>query len=325
MRTIKTKDSLFFKGRSGDPRLGEIVAPTPIEDLHTSKQPSLAILGAPDDLGVRLNRGRPGAQSGPDAVREALYKFALPRRDLKKFRLIDVGNIHVSDQILENHENAFNAASIVSGSGSSLVAIGGGHDYAAPHILGAFSGISSYSKLRKFGVINVDPHLDVREFENNLPHSGTPFRQILESGLVKGKDLIQFGAREGRNAQGHFDFCKKNRVKIHEFEELRRGKNCEAKFKACLDALSKVTDKIAVTIDMDSCSEVDGASAAAVIGFSAWELCQFARLAGRNKKVTVLEIAELAPSLDSTGRSARIAAEVVFSFILGQLERSDRR
>lgn len=320
MKTIQSKLSLFFKGRPGDPRLGEWATASQIEELHTHSGSTIAILGAPDDLGVRLNRGRPGAQGGPDAVREALYKFALPpNKNIESFRLIDVGNIHTCDEILINHEQAFNAASIVGSSGATLIAIGGGHDYAAPHFLGLFSGISTSAKKQKFGLINVDPHLDVREFENNLPHSGTPFRQILESGVVQGKNLVQFGARLGRNANAHFEYCRKHHVKVQQFADISTKPSTVKVFKKTLDALVKRTDRVGLTIDMDSCREVEGASAAAVVGFSALELCQFAHLAGRSPKVVGLEIAEIAPNLDPTGRSARIAAEVIFHFICGRM------
>jgi arginase family enzyme len=46
-----------------------------------------------------------------------------------------------------------------------------------------------------------------------------------------------------------------------------------------------------------------------------------AYLAGKNKKVHIFEIAELAPGLDPSSRSARIAAEIIFHFSLGFSER----
>lgn len=322
MSTIAPKSALFFKGRPGDPRLGDFTSFVPSDSLVKSKKPTITLLGAPDDLGVRLNRGRPGAKEGPDGVRESFYKFAAPGDpNFEKIRLLDAGNITVLDDIIKNHSLAFDASASICASGSVLVAIGGGHDYAAPHLMGAFEGISRISKHRRFGIINVDPHLDVRPLENGLPHSGTPFRQILESGVVNGRNLVEFGARIGRNSREHFIYCKSKKVQVVGFEQIRRSTSSALKFKYCLNNLARTSDHIGVTIDLDSCCDLDGASAAAVIGFSAWELCQFAYLAGANKKVSVLELAELAPSLDPTGRSARIAAEVAFHFLLGFLQR----
>jgi formimidoylglutamase len=321
VKTSPAPQSVFSKGRDGDPRLGEWAQSIAIEEIHRSKQPTFVLLGAPDDLGVRLNRGRPGAKNGPDAIRSAFYKFAFPRsKAFDGTRWLDVGNIDVSEQILVTHEMAYNAASIASACGATLIALGGGHDFAAPHIMGCFSGWKTNEGTSRFGVINVDPHLDVREFENHLPHSGTPFRQILESGMVKGKNLVQFGAREGRNARAHFDYCKTHKVNVLEFWNIRKKGDAVKQFGSALSNLSKEAQKIALTIDMDSCADMEGVSAAPVIGFSAWELCQFAYKAGANKKVAMLELAEVAPDLDPTGRSQRIAAEVIFHFLIGRLE-----
>jgi formiminoglutamase len=320
MKTTPASENLFFEGRDGDPRLGQWAKRVTLDAIAPSRQPTIILLGAPDDTGVTLNRGRAGAKAGPDAVRAAFYKFAWPQsKNLEKSRWLDAGNIHVSDKILLTHENAFNAAAIIAASGATVAALGGGHDFAAPHILGTFSGLTKPGKKSKFGVINVDPHLDVREYENKLPHSGTPFRQILESGMVKGPNLIQFGAREGRNARSHFDYCKKHKVPVHEFGLIRRKGDAVKQFQTRLTQLSKRCDAVALTIDMDSCADIEGVSAAPVIGFSPWELCQFARLAGANKRVSMLELAEIAPGLDASGRAARIGAEVLFHFLLGRL------
>jgi formimidoylglutamase len=282
----------------------------------------MCIIGAPDDTGVTLNRGRPGAKAGPDAIRAAFYKFAVPLAErFDHIRLLDAGNIQPTSDIITTHTKAFEAARAVTASGAALVALGGGHDFAAPHILGAFSGMERKSKNARRGVINVDPHLDVRELENDKPHSGTPFRQILESGMVKGRDLIQFGARDGRNARSHFKYCSEHKVSIHEFGAIRKKGDAVRQFATALTSLSQRCQDIALTIDMDCCDGIEGVSAAPVIGFSAWELCQFAYAAGKNPKVCMLELAEVAPDLDPSGRAARIAAEVLFHYLLGLLQR----
>ncbi len=330
MLLIPTRSDIFFRGRPGDPRLGEFAQPLNISTAKiASLDPySLIVLGAPDDTGVVLNRGRAGAAGGPDAIRGAFYKIAWPqdRAFEKKLRWFDIGNIDVSADILKNHDNAHNAALAAAATGATIITLGGGHDFAAPHFLGWADGIyklHAEKKIRKtiLGLINIDPHLDVREFENGLPHSGTPFRQILESSMLLGKNFIEFGARDGRNARAHFDFCAQQKVKVRMFEDLRSKPNLLSAFSANLIALEKTTTNIAATIDMDCCSELEGVSAAPVLGFTAWELCQMAYQAGKSKKVGMLELAEVAPALDPTGRAARISAEILFWFLKGRLAR----
>lgn len=321
MNTNLASESLFFKGRAGDPRLGEWAQQRTLESIKPSKKPTFALLGSPDDQGVILNRGRPGASGGPDAVRGAFYKFAHPHHpNFSLWDWIDAGNIQIHKDILETHREAFEASQKIAASGATLIAIGGGHDFAAPHILGAFEGLNDAKKAKSFGVINVDPHLDVRPLENGLPNSGTAFRQILESKRVKGPHLVQFGARSGRNSSEHFKYCKQQKVAVHEFSLIKKKASPIPLFKSALTKLSKTTDAIALTIDMDCCEGIEGVSAAPVLGFSVWELCQFAELAGANPKVKVLELAEIAPNLDPSGRAARIAAEVLFHFLIGRLK-----
>jgi formimidoylglutamase len=313
-------EKVFFKGRPGDPRIGEWAEPASLNELASLNPKTFILLGSPDDTGVKLNRGRPGASKGPDAIRAALYKFAWPlTRNLEKWRFLDVGNVIPSADILTTHTQSYAACAKASVLGATVIAVGGGHDFAAPHILGTFSAQNKGKKALEFGVINVDPHLDVRELENGLPHSGTPFRQIIESGVVKGSNLIQFGARDGRNARAHFEFCKKHKVKVLEFSSIYSSSGVASEFKTQLKALSRKVDSMAVTIDMDSCADIEGVSAAPVIGFSPWDLCQFAFAAGKNPGVKILEIAEIAPDLDPSGRAPRIAAEVIFHFIMGRL------
>ena len=316
---IPCDSTLFFRGRPGDPRLGEWATPCSMPlPFAKADRKTMILFGCPDDTGVTRNRGRAGARGGPEGIRGAFYKIAWPMNPTfeKTLKLYDAGNIVPSESILTSHDQAFRAAKSSAATGATVIALGGGHDFAAPHFLGFAAGLPKKSKI---GLINVDPHLDVREFEDGLPHSGTPFRQILESRVLVGKSLVEFGARDGRNARSHFEYCAKEKVDVCLFEDIRTKGDAIKQFKAKLDRLAKAHDHLALTIDMDACSELEGVSAAPVIGFSAWELTRFAFHAGQNTKVGLFELAEVAPSLDPTGRSARIAAEVLFAFMQGRL------
>jgi len=317
LKSIPTSEKLFFKGRPGDPRLGEWVRPISEIPKPESKE-NFVLLGTPDDTGVVRNLGRAGAKDGPDSIRKHLYKMALPM-DLKweeKIALLDAGNTKVSQSISETHAEAQQLSRQVSSSGASLITLGGGHDVAAPHILGFVEGRRVLNPREKVGLINIDPHLDVRELENGLPHSGTPFRQILDSGAIEGEDFVEFGARSNRNSRNHFDYVKKRNVLVMTWESLRmRSEPISEAFKHQLDRLARTHHSLAITLDMDSCSEAEGMSAAPVIGFSAAELYTLATLAGSEPKVRFFEIAEVAPPLDPSERSSRIAAELIYAFL----------
>lgn len=275
-------------------------------------------MGTPDDTGVIRNLGRPGAKEGPNSIRKHLYKMALPM-DLPwehYLSLFDAGNTKISKEIAETHAEAQKLSYELSSAGATLVTLGGGHDVAAPHLLGFVKGRRNLNPREKVGLINIDPHLDVRELENGLPHSGTPFRQILDSGAIEGEDFVEFGARSNRNSRNHFDYVKKRNVLVITWESLRmRPEPISEAFKHQLDRLARTHHSLAITLDLDSCSEAEGMSAAPVIGFSAAELYNLASLAGSQPKVRFFEIAEVAPPLDISERSSRIAAELIYAFL----------
>lgn len=310
---------LLFKGRPGDPRLGEWVEVFNEFPEDFDPKTTVFLYGCPDDTGVKINKGRAGASGGPDGIRKFLYKMSFPM-DFpleKRLRLIDLGNIRIAGKIADTHAHAGAVAEKISSSGATLIALGGGHDFAAPNVMGWAKGKAK----GPCGLFNVDPHLDFRPLENGEPHSGSPFRQILESKLISGKNFVEFGARSNRNSREHFEACKKTGAKIRALEQLRAlPKPMSFLFQQEFLNLSKKTKSLALTLDMDACSEGEGTSAAPVIGFSAQELYLFSALAGSVSSVSYFEIAEVAPGLDPSERTSRIGAELVFSFLYQRAE-----
>lgn len=316
---VPVNPKLLFKGRPADLRLGEWVQ---TRSDSSGFPPSVSLFGCPDDTGVTLNLGRPGASLGPDEIRKAFYKMAYPMDgSWEALTLVDVGNINPSSDIRETHQRAFQVAKELSQHSGCVVLLGGGHDFAAPGFSGTVAGFGTQASGKSWGLINLDPHLDVREPIDGKPHSGFSFRHLLESKILKGEHLLQFGCRENRNSIAHYRYCREKKVKLLPLEQLRASSETVSNhFKKQLANLSKKVDRIGVTLDMDSCSEVTGSSAANMIGFSIRELFECARIAGAHPKIHYFEIAEVAPSLDSSGKTAWAAAEILYGFLCGRSE-----
>ncbi|MHA1463306.1 MAG: arginase family protein, partial [Candidatus Heimdallarchaeota archaeon] len=62
-------------------------------------------------------------------------------------------------------------------------------------------GLQSAHHSKKIGLINIDAHLDVREVINGKITSGTPFRRVLDNGIVKGENFVEIGIRDFTNAR----------------------------------------------------------------------------------------------------------------------------
>jgi len=309
--------NLLPKERPGDPRIGHWIFSS-TEESSTSH----LILGCPDDLGIKINFGRPGAALGPSEIRKAFFKMALPKLWKESSTPIrDLGDIKVEPNIKKTHQNVEKALSEKAGSSASIVVLGGGHDFAAPAFTGFASSHKKQNSLASFGLVNIDPHLDVREYESGEPHSGSPFRQLLENNILQGSHLVQFGCRQNRNSQSHFEFCQQQKVNLLTLQTIRKSEQrVTALFELWLSQLGKQTTHLGVTIDMDSCSDVVGTSAAPAIGFSTQELCEMAELAGEHAQVRYFEIAEVSPPLDPSGKTALAAAEILASFYFGKFK-----
>lgn len=323
--------SLLFHGRPGDVRLGQWVkpveAPLPVQPAARKGSETIVVFGCPDDLGVTSNRGRAGARLGPDTIRKHLYKMT-PPMDLvweEAIELWDYGNLIPAGDIVETHKRARAMAAEIAANGFTVVLLGGGHDFAAPGFTGFMEGRACVKtaarKQETFGLINIDPHLDVRPLENGKPHSGTPFRQLLDAGELKGKHFTAFGARAARNSRDHYAYARHHAATVLTLEALREKRTpVERQFASQLARLSRQVTSLGVTFDMDACADAEGTSAAPVVGFSAWELVRMAAQAGATKRARYLEIAEVAPELEPSERSARIAAEMIFAFLRARAE-----
>jgi arginase family enzyme len=74
-----------------------------------------------------------------------------------------------------------------------------------------------------------------------------------------------------------------------------------------------------VSLELDSveAASAPGVSAPCPDGFSAAELFACAYAAGADERVRVLDVMELSPPLDVDGRTARLAAMAIWSFLAG--------
>ena len=69
------------------------------------------------------------------------------------------------------------------------IVLGGDHSISFPSITG-FANSKG-----KVGIIQFDAHHDLRNLDDGGPSNGTPFRSLLENGVITGKQLVQIGIR----------------------------------------------------------------------------------------------------------------------------------
>lgn len=275
----------------------------------------VALIGFGSDEGVRRNGGRPGASEAPDAIRRELYQMTPNAEDHKSFvhfldYCSDAGNVAVTGNLEEDQQRL---GKIVAGyleQDIVPVILGGGHETAYGHFLGyAVAGL-------KTSVFNLDAHTDVRPLKNEQPHSGSPFRQMLEHESNSAETYLAGGLQPHTVAQSHLAF-----IDQHNGHYLFRDETNITSISGLFHQHN--SKRLMVTFDMDAVdqSQAPGVSAPCANGLPADLWLTAAYLAGRNEQVTSFDLSEVNPKYDRDGQTAKLAALTIWHFLLGLSQR----
>lgn len=287
---------------------------------------AIALLGLPDDTGVSLNNGRPGASQGPTAFRAALGRYGMTydaghAREVPPI-VYDAGDVvPVTTEeaggdpvaaLHATHERATQAVFALHKRGLLPVCVGGGHDLTYP-------SVRALSQFLGTGVagINVDAHLDVRDAEG----SGMPFRMGIEGGYIDATRFVEYGVGRFANSRAHCEWLLSRFAEIVTVDRVLTGEATPEWAMATAFNPRQDDDPSHpgfVTIDMDA---LDGAHAVGVsavnpCGLPVHTVARICELAGSNPAVRHFDLMELNPRHDD-GRTARIAALLFLHFVTG--------
>lgn len=258
---------------------------------------TVALLGLPDDTGVRMNNGRTGAAGGPKAFRAALARYGAADSAAGPLpRVFDAGDIMPTGALEKTHERVTEATTALLERGLFPIAIGGGHDLTFPFVRAVAA------RHPKLTGVYFDAHLDVRATAG----SGMAFRRLAEDCGVGALHL--HGFRPLVNSQEHLDWFRDHGGRTH-------PDNARV-------TLPKARD-IFVSFDLDvlDAAHAPGVSVMnpsgwAVPGAEAW-----VRACGADSRVRCFDLMELNPAHDADGRTARIATHLFLTFLTGFAQR----
>ncbi len=316
-------DYSHFKSRndSEDLRIGDLISISQdsvlanIElTIKKQKANSFCFLGYPDDEGISLNGGRPGAKLGPSYIRKYLSRMTPANLNTINLAATDLGDISLQGELSSRHQIASDLAELVLKNNQRLISFGGGHDYGFSD--GA-AFLNSYKGNVKPLVINFDAHLDVRPTDKGF-HSGTPFRRLLEK--YHGQfDFIEIGIQDQCNSPHHRRWAEEQGVHIIPWEKLQ-GTPLEQTLPQILIEQTDLTVKrpVYLSIDIDgfSSSVAPGASQSWPQGFTANDFFSFFSWLMQTVDIRVLGIYEVSPPLDVDDRTSRLAALIAYRFMM---------
>jgi formiminoglutamase len=279
----------------------------------------LALLGLPDDTGVRLNFGRPGAQAGPTALRAALAGFGTSF-DLAQGRELDVPLFDAGDvepaagddvaALLETHARVETAARQLHELGMVVIGVGGGHDLSLPTLSACAKHVGG-----ALGGINVDAHLDVRERIG----SGMPFRRLIEGGFLDPRRFVELGLNRFANERADVEWLQSRGAELVLVDAvLTSGLQAPARLSR---ALAGGLGFLSIDLDGLDGAIAPGVSAKNPLGLRVEHVAELAEAAGARPEVRHFDLMELCPAHDVDGRTARVAAYLLLSFVAGFLRR----
>jgi formiminoglutamase len=262
-----------------------------------------------------------GAYGAPESVRLAFrYNTTYSPdwdTDIRDLRVRDLGDVggHLTDVAIAHGkiEAAVAAACSVEPRLVPLM-IGGDHSVTAP----AVRGFCAANPGKRIGVINIDAHLDVRNFEHG-PHNGTPFRAILTGGLpIAGRNLVELGIHGFMNAAAYMRWAREQEVTIISGREVAR-RGMESCIAEALQIAGDGADLIYVSVDIDCLAYpwAVGTAATSPEGLSAWQLLEAVFACGLDPKVAAMDLVEIDPSRDVRDLTSRTGASVILTFLAG--------
>lgn len=205
--------------------------------------------------GVPLSRSSISASAAseyPDSFRKSWNFFTTysidEDVDFRTLRIADVGDVKMhGTNILQCHENIEHAMTDIQKKcpDSFYVQIGGDHSITAPIV----RSLTKHTG-KRIGIVQFDTHLDLRATESDGPSNGTPIRQLLDAGIIRGEDVYNIGLHGFYNAPSLMKAANHygvNRITLKQF----RKNGAEQQIAEVMKALQDKVDIVYVTVDMD--------------------------------------------------------------------------
>ncbi|MEP1035391.1 formimidoylglutamase [Ekhidna sp.] len=276
-------------------------------DLNSKIPKGACFLGFCSDIGVKKNLGRTGAVDGPDAIRRAMVNLAVHFDESQK--ITDVGDVVVSGDQLENSQRELaRYVEAMLKNGSFPILLGGGHEISYAHGKGV---LDSFPK-KKVGIVNFDPHFDLREYPQGA-HSGSWARQLFDE--YDNVHYFPIGINEAVNIAPMFELMRKKKQSFISMEELLT--ESKEDLLAQINYFNEQVDIIAITLDLDvfSAGIAPGVSAVNPYGALPHHIKPLMNELHKSGKVVSFDVAEMSPPYDD-GRTAKLAASFIYDVVM---------
>ena len=281
------------------------------DDLRGS---DVVIVGAPMDDFVS---NRPGARFGPAEIRKGYdgggdpeaFHMDLGVDPFEVLTIVDHGDAEVVPG--DGHASHRAIGAIVANvleAGAIPIVLGGDHSIAHPDIV----AVAGRYEVGDLAVVQFDTHADTGTEIWGVERShGTPFRYLVEEGVLPGDRLVQVGLRGYWPNRPEFEWARRAGVRWHRMETVQeRGIDAITD-----DVLVEVSGAQAVFLSVDvdvlDPAYAPGTGTPEPGGMATWELLRSVRRIALAMDLAGMEVVEVSPPYDHAGITAIAAHRVV--------------
>jgi agmatinase len=278
----------------------------------------VAIVGAPMDDFVTH---RPGARFGPREIRVATDVGGDPRMwhmDLgvdpfTELKIVDHGDAEVvAGDGYASHKAVRAIVADVVEAGAVPIVLGGDHSITYPDV----AAVAATRDAGSIAVVHFDTHADTADEIDGLRWThGSPFRRLVDDGVVRGDRLIQVGLRGYWPYPEEFAWMRDSGVRWHRMEEvIERGIDTVMR-----DVLAAIDDAAAVFVSVDvdvlDPAYAPGTGTPEPGGMTTRELLRAVRAVALAKPLSGMDVVEVSPPYDHAGITSLAAHRVVMEVL----------
>lgn len=271
-----------------------------------------------------------GASTTPAAVRAAFASFTTYSLeyglDLQTLPVRDLGDIamHATD-IAECHRRIEDSLrALYQGCEQTFVPIliGGDHSITCPSV----KAFVDRTPGKKVGILHFDAHHDVRNFEAGGVTNGTPFRGLLEAGVVEGRNIVQIGIRGFMNSKPYHEYVLAHGVTVYTARDVRR-RGMETVLAEALAIALDGAEVLYVSFDVDAIDQAHapGCPAIGTGGLDPWDALDALYHLGTRPEVQALDLVCIDPTVDVRNITSRLAVQFLLHFLAGVATRDARQ
>lgn len=264
------------------------------------------IVGAPFDGGTSF---RPGARFGPRGVRtaSALTRGFHPDAGLDLFdhlRCADGGDVACIPMSVARSLDAIEARAHEIAAAGAIPAFVGGDHTCSLGVLRALAKVHG-----PLGLVHFDAHSDTYGPAWGVdPHHGTVFRNAVEEGLLRPKEVLQIGIRGPFGTRDDLTFARDAGFAIVSAEQVHR--DLDAVIARIADLACERPFYVSFDVDAVDPSMAPGTGTPVPGGIFSWQALALVR-ATRHLRVVGCDVMEVSPDLDLNGITSLLAANVL--------------